>query len=357
MTIEKLPSGSWRAKAYLGIDDKGKQHFKCFTDKNKDRAVKLATEYEYYHRQKRVDLNGSLKKAIESYIASREPVLSPSTIRAYISMQTVLEAFFAPILQKQCYAVDSDDMQNIVNTLMRDKSGEENAEQWKKLTRLTKSSPKTIRNYVGFISTVLAKGGYALPSCMLPQPIHSDYHVPTLEEIKEMYRITAGTDLELPTLLASCGMRAGEICSVTMSDFDFKWNTVHIHRSYVLGKDNKWILKETPKTDRSDRILTLPAEVMSKVTPEALARCTNSEDLGKRWRRFMARNGFPGTHIHLLRHFFASYLHSLGVPDVDIMQLGGWSRQSTLDNIYRNTMQDQHQNAIDKYTSSYSALF
>ena len=354
MTIEKLPSGSWRAKAYLGVDDCGKQHFKCFTDTDRDRAVKLATEYEYYHRQKNSNLKGTLEKAMSAYIASREPVLSPASIRAYVSMQTVLKTFFEPIMRKQCYAVSSDDIQAIINTLMKDKS---DSPEWKKLTRVAKSSPKTVRNYASLISTVLSKEGYSMPACVLPQPVRTDYRVPTLDMIKEMYRITAGTDLELPTLLASCGMRAGEICSVTMSDFNFNNNTVHIHRSYVLSKDNKWILKEVPKTTASDRILTLPQNVMDKVNESALDRCNNSEDLGKRWRRFMARNGFPGMHIHLLRHFFASYLHSQGVPDVDIMKLGGWSRQSTLDNIYRNTMQDQHQSAIDKYVSSYSALF
>ena len=44
--------------------------------------------------------------------------------------------------------------------------------------------------------------------------------------------------------------------------------------------------------------------------------------------------------FHDLRHYSTSIMHAIGVPDVYIMQRGGWSSDMTLKSIYRGAMDD-----------------
>lgn len=44
--------------------------------------------------------------------------------------------------------------------------------------------------------------------------------------------------------------------------------------------------------------------------------------------------------FHDLRHYSASIMHTIGIPDVYIMERGGWSSDSTLKQIYHGSMDD-----------------
>jgi len=51
----------------------------------------------------------------------------------------------------------------------------------------------------------------------------------------------------------------------------------------------------------------------------------------------------PRFRFHDLRHYQASILHAMGVPDKYIMERGGWKTDSTLKNIYQHTMDAKRQ--------------
>ena len=44
--------------------------------------------------------------------------------------------------------------------------------------------------------------------------------------------------------------------------------------------------------------------------------------------------------FHALRHYCASQLHALGMPDAYIMERGGWESDGVLKGIYRHTLSD-----------------
>lgn len=44
--------------------------------------------------------------------------------------------------------------------------------------------------------------------------------------------------------------------------------------------------------------------------------------------------------FHDLRHYSASIMHALGIPDQYIMERGGWSSDKVLKEIYRGTIDD-----------------
>ena len=59
------------------------------------------------------------------------------------------------------------------------------------------------------------------------------------------------------------GMREGELLALTLNDFDFDNNTVSITKNYArLGTED---IIQTPKTPKSRRTITLPAEIMEMV--------------------------------------------------------------------------------------------
>ena len=87
-TARKLPSGSWRCRVYSYTDTDGKKHQESFTAPTKAQAEMLAAEYAANkHRRARHDI--TVGEAIDGYIAAKEPVLSPSTIRGYDRMRKV----------------------------------------------------------------------------------------------------------------------------------------------------------------------------------------------------------------------------------------------------------------------------
>lgn len=42
--------------------------------------------------------------------------------------------------------------------------------------------------------------------------------------------------------------------------------------------------------------------------------------------------------FHDLRHYAASIMHAIGIPDQYILQRGGWSSDSVMKTVYRNTI-------------------
>ena len=78
---KKLPSGNWRVQASVVID--GNLIRRSFTDTDKGRAELAAKEWQVKQEELSTHENITLSVAFERYIAAKENVLSPSTIKAY----------------------------------------------------------------------------------------------------------------------------------------------------------------------------------------------------------------------------------------------------------------------------------
>ena len=64
-----------------------------------------------------------------------------------------------------------------------------------------------------------------------------------------------------------------------------------------------------------------------------VVRC-NPNTIYHQINRVCARNGLPRVGTHGLRHSFASLGYHLGVPELEMMQLGGWADNQTMIRIY-----------------------
>ena len=336
MKVTKLPSGNYRCRVYVGTDDTGKRLWKSFTGPNRKRVEQDAANFQ----ADRVEMTSgpaSFEKAAAAFLKSRKPVLSPSTFRIYQSTSKCLQEYFPWLYEMQVYMLSTADLQRIVDALV-----------------LRGLSTKTIKNYLGFISVVLDTLGVNIRPPRLPARTRTDLHIPDVETMRKVLKAVEGTDIEIPVLLAAFGpLRRGEICALTLSDI--RGNVIHVCKDVVLGPDRKWITKP-PKTFTSDRYITMPQRVIDLIQVQGYVTNYHPDHLSYRFQTILRDNGIPPFRFHDLRHFCCSYLHSMNVPDIYIMQRSGHSTSSTLRQIYTHTLQDQSQKETERILKGFKEI-
>ena len=140
-------------------------------------------------------------------------------------------------------------------------------------------------------------------------------------------------------ILYWCGLRIGELLALTGKDFDFENNTLNINKSYQrLQRQN---IITAPKTERSNRFITLPADLAEKLYRylKKKRRLDSSKRVFTMSKSFLHSEMNRGSmnasvkriRIHDLRHSHVSLLISLGFTPVDIAgRLGHESISITL---------------------------
>lgn len=61
-------------------------------------------------------------------------------------------------------------------------------------------------------------------------------------------------------------------------------------------------------------------------------------------------------HFHELRHYAASILHAIGIPDQYIMNYGGWKTDYVMKSVYRNAIDEETQKMNDKISDHFTEL-
>ena len=318
---KKTKSGTWKVTIYDYKDSTGKIHQKSFTADTKREAERLANTYR--NGPKLSDL--TVGEAVKKYIESKKNVLSPSTHRSYMSMYRshFESSLFGSI---KLTALDTISAQRFISDL--------------------DLNPKTIRNIAGLLTAAVQM---FCPdkhlSITLPAGKRPELYTPTTEEVEKLISTIKDTDHELYVCVLMCAfgpMRRSEACGVKYEDIDYKANSITVRRSRVMNADHEWVYKDTPKTDASYRTIIYPTEavkaigrgfgyVINKSTPQALTQ---------RLEHAVKNAGLPHFRMHDLRHFGASILHALGIPDQYIMSRGGWRTDNILKRTYRNTLSD-----------------
>ena len=315
-TARKLPSGSWRVQVYAGKKD-GKNQYKSFTAETKKEAEFLAVSYMMDH-QPQVS-SSTFEVALKKYLDSKSNVLSPSTLCAY---KKIAKNNLSPLQKKRVCDITQEDIQTTINALAKS------------------HAPKTIRNIHGLLSAVLSayRPGLKLQTT-LPQKIKPEIYVPSDADIKLLINAADHPDLKKAILLAAFGsLRRSEIAALRTSDFD--GTVLTVSRAVVLNDAGEWVEKP-PKSFAGYRKIDLPQKVVDIVTSgagkgEIIAMKPNM--ITKRFVQLRETVGIEKIRFHDLRHYQASILHALGVPDLYIMERGGWKTRGTLDCVYKHTM-------------------
>ena len=82
----------------------------------------------------------------------------------------------------------------------------------------------------------------------------------------------------------------------------------------------------------------------------------NPSRVSDRFIKYLKRLNMRRFRFHDLRHYSASIMHAIGVPDVYTMERGGWSSDHTLKNIYRGSMDDFSRKFTDITNEHFSTI-
>lgn len=262
-------------------------------------------------------VKGSFEVCANSYIRSKSNVLSPSTIKGYTS---VLRAIPDSFKRKNISSITQPDIQILINDYSID------------------HTPKTTRNLHGFVSAVLRQFRPNMRIyTSLPQKALNDHYTPSEEDIKKL--LDASKDdpyYHIPFQLGIMGLRRSEICALTLDDIE--GNILTINKALVKDVNNKWVLKST-KTLAGTRKIYIPDSLVSEIEQHGSIFDGKPGTLLFGLNEYQKKLGLERFRFHDLRHFFASYAHSKGISDADIMATGGWKSDYTMKSIYRHEMQ------------------
>ena len=346
-TAKKLPSGSWRCQVfshyeYVKQNDgtiKKKRVYESFTcddpsKQGKKKAEAMAAEFSMNkERMERSDL--TLKEAFEQYIDSKRNILSPTSIRGY---ETLLRNAYTPILDIKTKKINQDTIQRWVNEYS------------------INHSPKTVNNAHGLLASVLAVYEPSLRlRTKLPTIPPRDIYTPSDNDIKALLKHIEGTELEKAVLLAAFGtLRRGEICALT--DKDISGNSITINKSMVRSDSGGFIIK-SPKTNSSYRVVEYPEFVINRFKG-IKGRLVNMypEDISKNFGKVLKDAGLTHFRFHDLRHYSASIMHAIGIPDQYIMQRGGWKSDKVLKAVYRNIISDEQKKFTEQINSHFESM-
>lgn len=336
---KKLPSGMWRSLVYSHTDENGKRKYESFTASSRTQAEMMASKFADSRDRKRTqDL--TVKEAVQQYISTNEAVLSPATIAGYLSDFKRMK----PIYRLRIRKITTDDIQSFISGMTSD------------------YSPKTIKNTYGLLHKALT---YFDPEARfnvkLPKHTHKESrknkYAPSDEDVLELFS-HAPRKLQLAIALAAFhSFRRGEISALKFKDLD--GNRLHVHADLVQDKDNKWIYKDYPKTEDSDRYATLPDYLVSFIgdgAPEDYIIGWMPGTISKRFYELKKGLGID-IRFHDLRHYFASVSAILQIPDIYTASFGGWKADGTvMKEVYQNKIVDMEKAYTKKLNDHFENL-
>ena len=333
-TAKKLPSGSWRCLVYSHTEEvtqkdgsvKKVERYKSFTSKDKTmrgkrEAERLAREWQ----DGRSAPDVTFADAVRMYIDAREAVLSPSTVRSY---RSYADHRLGPISELSVRDADTVTLQTWLSNMRS----------------IDKLSPKTVRCVYGLVNAAYHDVTKKRLDLTLPAPVRPALHTPVDAEVKALLEHIKGTELECAVILSAlCSLRRSEICALEASDLD--GDVLYVTKNMVRTPGGTWVIKQ-PKTYLSNRTVIVPGAVVEFFQGKTgrVFSC-HPDALSHRFRRaiaYLKRHGLSASfRFHDLRHYYASIAHALGVPDVYIMQQGGWRSDHVMKRVYRDALPDR----------------
>lgn len=321
---KKLPSGNWRVQAYIGKDADGKNKYKSFTASTKKEAEFMASEYLVQHKAEENSPNAFLtfSDASTAYFKLKENILSPSTLKGYKSTLQGLSNIINCTLQELS---ETDVLQRMVNT------------------NATHYSVKSLKNQIGLVSAVLTSNKLRIPEITFPAAVKKEMILPDKSEcIKIVAALKdAPINVECQILLAlTCSLRYSEIAALTPAKI--KDGYVYVSGAIVLNENNVPTYKAANKTKSSARAVPLPdyldkrlKEICKDKNENEFIFPYSEQKLLCAFRRCLKDHGLPPYTIHAMRHAYASWMTSQGIPESTILKNGGWETDSVMKKVYR----------------------
>ena len=335
MNAKKLPSGSWRARAY----DNETKKTRSFTAPTKKEAEFLASEWLLSHRCAPTEL--TVEKAIDRYLESKNNTLSPSTLRGY------------RIIQRNALGSIKDVQLDRLTELKIQTWANENA---------AKYSAKSIKNQFGLLSAILKQNKVRLDldEILLKSKEKAEYNIPSPETMGKIIQLVQGKRVELPVLIAlMCGLRQSEIAALRWEDYDGE--TLHVHAAVIPDEHGRLVRKEQPKSYAGNRRVDVPERLRTRLdaeerTAEHISPYRTPSGVLKAFNAICEAAGLPKYKMHELRHAYASLMLLEGVADKYAMERLGQSTPHMIKNVYQHTFRSEQEAVSMKLNEAFEKL-
>ena len=327
--VVMLPSGKFNCQ--IMVD--GKRY--SITDADPEVAHAKAIAMKARLLEARAPLETiTVGQAIDRYIANKEHVLSPSTIAGY---EKIRRNAFPELMGVPLRSLTQQQVQRAVSSMARSKS------------------PKTVQSAYGLLSPALRACKISF-DITLPQRQRAEIKIPTVEEMRSIFVAAHDTDIELPIMLAAwLGLRASEIRGLRWQDVDGK--ILHIRQAIVQGRDGAYV--KGNKTFAGTRDIIAPDAVLALIGSQPRVDDyiihLSGQAIYKRFSRLCARAGLPHYRFHDLRHFNASVMLALKVPDKYAMERIGHASNDMLKRVYQHLFSGERQAVADAVDSWFAA--
>ncbi len=369
-TIQKR-GDSYSIRVSCGYDSKGKQVIQSMTWKPEPKMTAKQIEKELNrqavmfeeacnrgYQSKAIKFQEFAEECFKQYANTK---LKTQTVRCYHNCEKKVYKALGHLRMDKITT-------RTIQTFIVDLAGEKRYDS--KGEELQPYAPKTVRNYISFISSIF---DYAVrmqvltnnpcKNVVLPSKKANDREVYSLDEVQQMLELFENeSEVNYKytiffTLAAFTGLRRGELLGLEWKDVDFEDNIISVRRtSNYTAK--KGIYTDTPKTESSVRFIKLPPEVIQKLKAFQDWQNGYKAKLGTKWvecdrlfvkwngepmnnntpyfwlREFCEANNFRFCDIHSLRHFYASALINKGVDAAAVSGALGHSTITTTTSIY-----------------------
>lgn len=204
----------------------------------------------------------------------------------------------------------------------------------------------------------------------------------SLKEQLHFIEIIKGHELEMLFLTAlDSGLRQGELFALTWNDIDFKNKCITVNKSFKSIKNiktNKYEnIIQTPKTDKSIRVVPIPSRLTDKLKQHKLSQKTqrlkmanlyennnlifcnkfgkylDSGNVLKKFKKILKDNKLEVRKFHDLRHTYATRLFELGEEPKTVQTLLGHSNISITLDTYTHVLDNLKEKAVSKLDNLY----
>lgn len=340
MSVRRLASGSWNYRKMIN----GKSYSFTSEEKLQEKDVKarfnkLIAMEETRTAEEKLVRKTSFGAAAESYLRGVEGVLSPSTLTAYDNYRKYIASHYGWFNSLPVDKINTAAVQTLISEYG-------NTKDPKNTRQTTKRSPKSVKNFCGFIMSVMkihAPEVELRPTLPRVQP--NERYVPTDEELQKVIDEIRTSPVFrrylVPIMLASLGLRRSELCALTVDDLDEN-NVLTINKAMVKNKDQKWEIKNSGKTISSTRRIEIPEELADLIREQGYIFSGNPSTITATLHSVQKKLGIRSFSVHCLRHYFASNAISAGVPLAYVSRFGGWARgSSVLQRTYIHAQEDK----------------
>lgn len=317
MTIDKLPSGSYRIRQ----TSEGKTYSIVVDYKPTMKEATLLMAEKIHIEPTQTNKRKTFETCAKEYIEDRKNINSGGTARGYNSIIRAMSDKFKAIPIDE---ITQETVQKEVN-----------------LYAATHSS-KSVRNFNGLISAVLRVYRNGLQfRITLPQKAVKKQIRATKDDVTRILEASEGTDYHIPFQLGVLGLRRGEICALTLADLDGNMLTINKDKIEVEGAETHWVIKPIPKTEKSNRTIPIPKKLADEIKEKGYIFEKTPPMLVHTLHSYQKQLDIPQFRFHDLRSYCASYLHSLGYADKYIQGFAGWSSSYTMNRIYKEELEDK----------------